>query len=84
MSNDPLEALSHYPEPILDQLHRIARLAAGMSATEKAEARRFFAALVLEWAVAGPDDQIPAAEMVGALGQIVTTADALAATRKVA
>lgn len=81
-SADHLAAL---PEPIQEQLARIARLAAGMSADEKTEARAFVATLIL---TLGPlrmtDDQLPAAEMVGALGRIIATTDELATNGKVA
>ena len=80
----PAEHLAALPEPMQEQLARIARLAAGMSDAEKAEARVFVSALLLSLNPARmPDDQVPVAEMVGALGRIVTEADRLATERKV-
>ena len=77
------EQLATLPPPMLAQLLRIYRLAAGMSATEKAEARGLFAAVTFAAAVdTTKHDHIPAAEMVSALGLIVTAADNLATTGK--
>lgn len=81
----PAEHLAALPVPIQHQLVRIARLAAGMSVAEKAEARTFVATLILTLdPLRMIDDQVPAAEMVAALGRIITTADELATTGKVA
>lgn len=80
----PAEQLYAVPEPIQHQLVRIARLAAGMSATEKAEARTVIGRLSLHYATSPTvtNDQVPAAEMVSALGRLIVEADRLATTGK--
>jgi hypothetical protein len=72
------EQLAALPAPIQEQLVRIYRMAAGMDAEEKAAARLLLGNIALSCAAASPDEQLPGAEMVAALGRIVTTIDELA------
>jgi hypothetical protein len=78
------EQLYGIPEPIQEQLVRIYRLAAGMSNDEKTAARATLAGVTLAHAMTASEEQFPAAEMIAALARIVTTADQLATTGKVA
>lgn len=72
------DALSALPAPIQDQLLRIYRLAAGMGPLEKEAARLTFAAFVGSCAMDVTNDLVlPSAEMIAAVGQIVTSIDGL-------
>lgn len=72
------EQLAELPEPVQEQLIRIYRLAAGMDAREKTACRLMIGGLSFGFALNVPDDAVPAAEMISALGRIVTTIDELA------
>jgi hypothetical protein len=73
-----VEQLAVLPEPIQEQLLRIARLATGMSADEKGTARLFIAAGGMQICVDSADDEdmrLPTAELLTACGRIVQYAD---------
>lgn len=79
MTNQATSAeLSRLPEPVQEQLIRIYRLAAGMDAREKTACRLMLGGLSFGFALNVPDDAVPAAEMISALGVIVTAIDELA------
>jgi len=71
----PAQQLYNLPEPIQEQLVRIARIAAGMSTEEKAAARLTFGTTGLHFAMYGDDDTIPGADLVATCGVIVALVD---------
>lgn len=75
--NDRLEQFEKLPAPIQEQLIRIARLAAGMSADEKEQARLLIADIASQLVLKVSDDCVDAVEMISACGLIVTAADGL-------
>ncbi|MEP7738121.1 hypothetical protein ABKW28_10750 [Nocardioides sp. 31GB23] len=79
MSTTPTQTPAAYlyglPEPIQEQLARIAREAAGMDASEKGYAAALFATVAEHFATGnGADDAVPGAHMVSALGVLLRMA----------
>lgn len=73
------EYLAALPEPIQDELARIARLAIGMSSAEKGAATGFFAMTGLKVALSPltmeNNEKVPGARMVTALAKILRAAN---------
>ena len=72
-----VERFAALPEPIQDLLVRIADVAAGMSADEKAQAQVFLASVGLHAAQFAADDLVAAAELVTVAAQLVQACDRL-------
>jgi hypothetical protein len=78
------EQFDSLPEPMQEQLIRLARLATGMSADEKGAARVLLGAAALQIVVDSPDEndnRLAVAELMGACGRVVQYADEQAGAR---
>jgi hypothetical protein len=77
------EQFDSLPEPMQEQLIRLARLVTGMSAGEKGAARLFLGTGALQIAMGSTDDddKLALAELLGVCGRVVQYADEQAGDR---